>query len=121
MFIDCAGATTPIHNRDTCEVHQAAIFVAAMGFSSYTFAEATWSQELPCWIGSHIRAFEYFGGLPKLVVQLGLPPDNTKTGVTKGCRYQPELNPTYSEMAAHYRVAVVPARPRKPPDKDKVE
>ena len=87
LFVDYAGATIPLHNRNTGEVHQAAIFVAAMGFSSYTFAEATWNQELPCWIGSHIRAFEYCGGLPRLVV-----PDNLKTGVTKACRYEPDLN-----------------------------
>ena len=116
MFVDYAGATISIHNRNTGEIHQAAIFVAAMGFSSYTFAEATWSQELPCWIGSHVRAFEYMGGLPMLVV-----PDNTKTGVIKACRYEPDLNPTYSEMAAHYGVAVLPARPRKPRDKAKAE
>ena len=116
IFVDYAGATIPVHNRDTGEVHQAAIFVAALGFSSYTFAEATWSQELPCWIGSHIHAFEYFGGLPALVT-----PDNTKTGVSKACRYEPDLNPTYNEMAAHYSLAVLPARPRKPRDKAKVE
>lgn len=116
MFVDYAGATIAIHNRDTGEIHSAAIFVAALGFSSYTFAEATWSQELPCWIGSHIRAFEYFSGLPTLVV-----PDNAKTGVSKACRYEPDLNPTYSEMATHYAVAVLPARPRKPRDKAKVE
>ncbi len=98
MFVDYAGAGIPIHNRATGEIHQAAIFVAALGVSSYTFAEATWSQELPCWIGSHIRALEYFGGLPMLVV-----PDNLKTGVTKACRYEPDLNPTYSEMATGWR------------------
>jgi transposase len=116
LFVDYAGATLPIHNRETGEIHQAAVFVAALGFSSYTFAEATWSQALPCWIGSHIRAFEYLGGLPLLVV-----PDNTKTGVTRACRYEPDLNPTYNDMAAHYAVAVLPARPRKPRDKAKVE
>jgi transposase len=116
LFVDYAGATIPIHGRETGEVHDAAIFVAAMGFSSYTFAEATWSQELPCWIGSHIRAFEYLGGLPMLVV-----PDNPKTGVTKACRYEPDLNPTYNDMAGHYGVAVLPARPRKPRDKAVVE
>lgn len=116
LFVDYAGATIPVHDRDTGEVHQAAIFVAALGFSSYTFAEATWSQELPCWIGSHIRAFEYYRGLPMLVV-----PDNPKTGVAKACRYEPDLNPTYSDMAAHYGVAVLPARPRKPRDKAVVE
>ena len=99
LFVDYAGATIPIHDANTGEIHQAAIFVAAMGLSSYTFAEATWSQDLSCWIGSHIRTFEYLGGLPRLVI-----PDNTKTGVTKSCRYEPDLNPTYSEMAAHYNV-----------------
>lgn len=116
LFVDYAGATIPMHNRETGEVHQAAIFVAAMGFSSYTFAEATWSQELPCWIGSHIRAFEYFGGLPMVVT-----PDNPKTAVSKACRYEPDLNPTYNDMAAHYGIAVLPARPRKPRDKAKAE
>ena len=116
MFVDYAGATIPIHNAATGEAHPAAIFVAVLGLSSYTFAEATWSQELACWIGSHIRAFEHFTGLPAIVV-----PDNTKTGVTKACRYEPDLNPTYNEMAAYYGVAVLPARPRKPRDKAKVE
>jgi transposase len=116
LFVDYAGATIAIHNRDTGAVDQAAIFVAAMGFSSYTFAEATWNQQLPWWISSHIRAFEYFGGLPMLVI-----PDNPKTGVSKACRYEPDLNPTYNDMAAHYGVAVLPARPRKPRDKAKVE
>jgi transposase len=116
MFVDYAGATIPIHDRQTGEVHPAAIFVATLGFSNYTFAEATWNQQSDCWIGSHIRAFEYFGGLPQLVV-----PDNTKTGVSKACRYEPDLNPTYNDLAAHYGVAVMPARPRKPRDKAKVE
>jgi transposase len=116
LFVDYAGATIAIHSRDAGEVHEAAIFVAAMGFSSYTFAEATWNQTLPCWIGSHIRAFEHFEGLPMLVI-----PDNPKTGVSKACRYEPDLNPTYNDMAGHYGVAVLPARPRKPRDKAKVE
>ena len=116
LFVDYAGATIPVHDSETGTIHLAAIFVAALGFSSYTFAEATWSQELPCWIGSHIRAFEFFGGLPRLVV-----PDNPRTGVTKACRYEPDLNPTYHDMAAHYAVAVLPARPRKARDKAKAE
>jgi transposase len=116
LFVDYAGATIPVHDRETGAVHEAAIFVAALGFSSYTFAEATWSQELPCWISSHIRAFEFLGGLPQLVV-----PDNPKTGVRKACRYEPDLNPTYQDMATHYGVAVLPARPRKARDKAKVE
>jgi len=112
LFVDYAGATIPIHDRETGENHEAAIFVAALGFSTYTFAEATWSQQLPCWIGSHIRAFEYLGGVTRLVV-----PDNPKTAVTRACRYEPDLNPTYNDMARHYSVAVLPARPRKPRDK----
>lgn len=116
LFVDYAGATLPIQNRETGEIHQAAIFVAAMGYSSYTFAEATWSQELPCWIASHIHAFEYLGGVPSI-----LTPDNLKSGVQRACRYEPDLNPTYNDMAAHYQVAVIPARPRKPRDKAVVE
>jgi transposase len=112
LFVDYAGSTIPVHDREAGAVHQAAVFVAVLGYSSYTFAEATWSQQTPCWIGSHIRAFEFMGGLPKLVV-----PDNPKTGVTRACRYEPDLNPTYSDMAAHYGVAVLPARPRKARDK----
>jgi transposase len=116
LFVDYAGATIPIRNRDTGETHPAAIFVAALGFSSYTFAEATWRQDLPNWIGSHIRAFEFFGGLPAIVT-----PDNPKTGVTRACRYEPDLNPTYNDMATYYNVAILPARPRKPRDKAVVE
>ncbi len=106
----------PVVCAATGEIRTAQIFVAVLGASNYTFAEATWSQQLPCWIGSHIRAFEYFGGLPMLVT-----PDNPKAGVSKACRYEPDLNPTYNDMAAHYGVAVLPARPRKPRDKAKVE
>ena len=90
--------------------------MAVLGASNYTYAEATWTQGLADWIGSHIRAFEFFGGVPEIVV-----PDNLKSGVTKACRYEPDLNLTYEEMAQHYGVAVVPARPRKPRDKAKVE
>lgn len=116
LFVDYAGSTIPIHDRETGEIHPASLFVAAMGFSSYTFAEATRSQELPCWIASHLHAFEYFDGLPSIVT-----PDNLKSGVHKACRYDPDLNPTYNDMAAHYGVAVLPARPRKPRDKAVVE
>lgn len=115
-FVDWAGDTVPVHDRRTGEVHPASIFVAVLGASSYTFAEACWTQTLPEWIGAHIRAFEFFGGVSEIVV-----PDNPKTGVTKACRYEPDLNRTYQEMAAHYGVAVVPARPRKPRDKAKAE
>ncbi len=116
LFVDYAGATVPIENPQTGEIRQAQVFVAVLGASSYTYAEATWSQDLANWTGSHMRAFEFFGGVPEIVV-----PDNLRSGVSRACRYEPDLNRTYQEMAAHYGVAVMPARPRKPRDKAKVE
>ncbi|MBP4061484.1 MULTISPECIES: DDE-type integrase/transposase/recombinase, partial [unclassified Aeromonas] len=100
----------------TGEVRQAQVFVAVLGASNYTFAEATWSQSLPDWLQSHVRAFEFFGGTPVLLI-----PDNLKSGVSKACRYDPELNPSYQQLAEHYQVAVMPARPYKPKDKAKAE
>jgi transposase len=116
LFVDYAGQTVPIQDPVTGEVRPAQIFVAVLGASSYTYAEATWSQSLPDWIGAHVRALTFFGGVPELIV-----PDNLKSGVTQAHRYEPDLNPTYQEMAAHYGVAVLPARVRKPRDKAKVE
>ncbi len=116
LFVDYAGDTIPVHDPGTGEVRQAAVLVAVLGASNYTFAEATWTQGLADWIGSHLRAFEFFGGLPEIVV-----PDNLKSGVTRACRYEPDINRTYEEMAAHYGVAVIPARRMKPRDKAKVE
>ena len=87
-----------------------------LGASSYTYAEATRDQQLEAWIQAHIHALEFFGGVPTLAV-----PDNTKTAVTRACRYDPDLNPTYQEFAVHYGMGVVPARPYKPRDKAKVE
>jgi transposase len=116
LFVDYAGDTIPVHDGGGAEPRQAAVFVAVLGASSYTYAEATWTQSLPDWIGAHIRTFEFMNGVPEIVV-----PDNLKSGVTKPCLYEPQLNRTYQEMAAHYGVAVVPARPRKPRDKAKAE
>jgi transposase len=116
MFVDYAGDTIAVHDPLTGESREAQIFVAVLGASNYTFAEATWTQGLGDWIGSHQRAFDFFGGVTEIVV-----PDNLKSGVTKVCRYEPGVNRTYEEMAAHYGVAVIPARPRKPRDKAKVE
>ena len=116
LFVDWAGTTIPIYDPRGGPVQQAHLFVAVLGASSYTYAEATGDEQLANWIGAHVRAFEFYQGVPKLVV-----PDNTKTGVTKACRYDPDLNPTYQEMAMHYGVGVVPARPYKPRDKAKVE
>jgi hypothetical protein len=116
LFVDYAGKTIAVQDPGTGERRDAQLFVAVVGASSYTFAEATWTQGLADWIGSHIRAFEFLGGVTEIVV-----PDNLKSGVTKTCRYEPGVNVTYEEMAGHYGVAVVPARPRKPRDKAKVE
>jgi transposase len=115
LFLDWAGATLPIHLADG-SVRKAALFVAALGASSYTYAEATPDQQMASWLMAQTHALEYFGGAPRLLV-----PDNTRTGVTRACRYEPDLNPTYQEFARHYGVAVMPARPYKPRDKAKVE
>ena len=116
MFADYAGDTIPIHDAETGQVRAAAVFVAVLGYSTYTFAEATASQDQACWIGSHCRAFQFFTGVPAMVVI-----DNTKTAVNKPHRYEPDLNPTYQDMAEHYATAVMPARAYKPRDKAKAE
>jgi len=116
MFVDYAGPTVEVIDRDTGEVVAAAVFVAVLGASNYTFAEAQRQPDLEAWIAGHGRALAYFGGTPAVVV-----PDNAKVAVTAPCRYEPELNPTYAEWARHYGVAVVPARARRPRDKAKVE
>jgi transposase len=116
LFVDYAGTTIDIFDAATGEVHACQLFVAALGASSYTYAEATATQSLPDWIGAHTRAFAFFGGVPAMVVS-----DNLKSGVTKACFYEPAVNRAYAEMAAHYDTAIVPARPKKPRDKAKVE
>lgn len=116
LFVDYAGPTLPITDPQTGEVKEAQIFVAVLGASNYTFADATLTQTLPDWIGSHIRCFAFLGGVPRVVV-----PDNLKSAVTSPCRYEPDINPTYLKLATHYGVAVVPARVRKPRDKAKAE
>lgn len=115
-FVDWAGATIPVHDPVTGEVWRASLFVMVLGTSSYTYAEATRDQQLSAWISAHIHAFEYFSGVPRLLV-----PDNLRTGVSRACRYDPDLNPTYQEFAMHYAVGVVPARPYRARDKAKVE
>jgi len=116
LFVDYAGDTIPVQDPTTGEARAAAVFVAVLGASSYTYAEATWTQGLADWIGAHLRSFEFLGGTPEILV-----PDNLKSGVTRACRYEPDLNRTYEEMATHYGVAVIPARRMKPRDKAKVE
>ena len=116
LFVDYAGQTVSVQDRHTGAIRQAQIFVAVLGASNYTYAEATWTQTLPDWMASHVRTFAFLGGVPEIVV-----PDNLRSGVTKACRDEPELNPTYAALAHHYGVAVIPARVRKPRDKAKVE
>jgi transposase len=93
LFIDYCGPTVPVVDASTGEVHQAQVFVAVLGASSYTYAEATWTQELPHWIASHQRAFAFFGGVVELLV-----PDNLRSGVSNACRYDPQPNATYQEL-----------------------
>jgi transposase len=116
LFVDYSGMTVPITDPGNGKTWEAEIFVACMGASNYTYAEATLTQSLPDWIDSHIRALEFLGGVPELII-----PDNLKSGVKKACRYEPDLNPTYLDMANHYDTAVIPARVRAPKDKAKAE
>jgi transposase len=113
LFVDYCGQTVPVIERTTGEARNAQIFVAALGASNYTYAEATWTQQLPDWIGAHGRALEFINGCPEVLV-----PDNLRSGVSQTCRYEPDLNPTYQMFAAHYGIAVIPARVRKARDKD---
>ena len=116
LFVDYAGQSLPIVDPVTGEITEAQIFLATLGASNYTFAEATLARDLPSWISSHVHAFEFFGGIPEILV-----PDNLKTGVTNPCRYEPDINPTYQDLAQHYGITVIPTRAGKPKDKAKVE
>ncbi len=116
MFVDYSGNRLRVVNPSTGEVKEVELFVAVLGASNLTYAEATWSQKGPDWIGSHVRSFAYFGGVPKATVC-----DQLKSGVTRACRYEPEIQRAYEEMAHHYGTTVLPARPKSPRDKAKVE
>ena len=116
LFIDYSGNKIPIINPATGEITYAELFVCVWGASNYTYAEATHSQQLENWIMSHVRAFEYFGCVPNVCV-----PDNLKSGITSACRYEPDVNRTYLQLAQHYGTVIIPARPYKAKDKAKVE
>ena len=116
LFVDYAGQTIPIQDPLTGKNQEAYLFVATLGASNYSFAEATLSQDLPSWIQSHVHAFEFFHGVAEILI-----PDNLKTGVTHPCRYEPDINPTYLDLAEHYGTVVIPARVQKAKDKAKVE
>ena len=116
MFVDYSGTRMVVIDPTTGATRPAEIFIAVMGASNMTYVEASWSQALPDWIGAHTHAFAAFGAVPTLVVS-----DNLKSGVIRACFYEPEINRSYAEMAAHYGTAILPARPYKPRDKAKVE
>jgi transposase len=115
-FVDYAGQRPTLVDVATGEVVAVELFVAVLGASNYTFAEATRTQQSADWIASHVRAVEYFGGVPAVWV-----PDQLRTGVTVSCRYEPGVQRTYAEWAQHYHTVIIPARPAKPRDKAKVE
>src|SRR5579863_2072932 len=116
VFIDYSGKKPRIWSTETGEGIEVEIYVAVLGASNYTFAEATRTQKLADFCGSTVRALEFFGGVPKVAV-----PDQLRSAVSGPDRYDPEINPTYAELAQHYDLAIVPARPGKPRDKAKVE
>ena len=116
LFVDYSGKKIGITDPVTGAVRLAEIFVGVLGASNYTYAEATFTQSLPDWIGAHVRMFGFLGGVPRLLV-----PDNLKSGVQKASFYDPEINRSYGAMAAHYEVGILPARPKKPRDKAAVE
>lgn len=116
LFVDYSGKKPTMVDPDTGEVRAVELFVAVCGASNYTFAEATATQQVGDWLRSHVHAFEFFGGVPAVVV-----PDQLKSGVTGSCRYEPALQRSYDELAGHYGTVILPARPARPRDKAKAE
>jgi transposase len=116
LFVDYAGQTVEVVDGSTGELRSVQVFVAVLGASNYTYAEASWTQSLPDWIGSHVRTLHFLGGVPRQIV-----PDNLRAGVLRANWYEPGINPTYRDLAAHYGTAILPTRVRRPRDKAKVE
>ena len=116
LFVDWAGQTITVWDAATGQSREVHLFVGVLGASDYIFAEAFENHQLPSWLEAHVHAWEFYGGVATITV-----PDNEKTGVTHACRYEPELNRTYEELAAHYGTVVIPARAGEPQDKAKVE
>lgn len=116
LFVDYAGRTVPIYGRSGEESFRAQLFVSALAASGCAYAEATRTQSLPDWLASHVRALEHYGAAPTILV-----PDNLRVGVTRADRYEPDLQRSYEELAAHYGAVVIPARPYRPKDKSRVE
>lgn len=116
VFVDFSGYKPTIKNPDTGEIIEVELFVGVLGASNYTFAVAVYNQTLENWISCHVKMFEFFNAVPAVIV-----PDNLKSGITQACYYDPEINPTYLNMAEHYNIIILPARPNKPKDKPKAE
>ena len=116
LFVDYAGLTVALHDPHSGQIEEAQIFVAALGASHYLYAEATRSQQLADWIEAHIHTFEHLEGVTEITT-----PDNLKSGVARACRYDPDINPTYQDMATHYGTAIIPTRPHHPRDNAKAE
>ena len=112
MFVDFCGDTLAIIDAETGEIWQAQVFVSALAASGYMYVEATGTQELAAWLSAHVNALEFYRAAPRIIV-----PDNVKAGVTKACWYDPELNPSYLELARHFSLAILPTRPYHPRDK----
>jgi transposase len=110
--VDYAGLTVPVTDPETGDMRDAQVFVGVLGASGYIYCEAHRSQSLPNWVRAHVRMFEFFSGVPEII-----RPDNLKAGVKKACFYEPDINPTYHELAQHYHMAVIPTRVAKPKDK----
>ena len=116
VFVDFSGLKFPIYRTDGSIHFMAEIFVGCLGFSNFTYVEALPSQKLEHFLGAHVRMFDYFGGVTRIVI-----PDNLKSAVKRACLYDPETNQSYREFACHYNLAIVPTRVAKPRDKAKVE
>jgi transposase len=116
MFVDFAGKKQSIIDIETGEVQEVEVFVAILGLSQKTYTEACYNQKKETWLQLHENAFNYFGGVPKIIV-----PDNLKSGITKASKYEPIVNETYHDFARHYNTTIIPARPEKPKDKPLVE
>lgn len=114
--VDWAGQTAGVTSTDTGEIMDAYVFVSALPYSGYAYAEAFFDMKQDAWIAAHVNMYAFFGGVSRLLI-----PDNLKTGVIRNTRTETILNKTYQEMAEHYGTAVIPTRVRKPKDKATVE
>jgi transposase len=116
LFVDYSDLRMEVTDPTTGTRRPVELFVAVLGASNYTYAEASWSQTLPDWIGAHVFAFEFFGGSPALIVS-----DNLKSAVVRACFHEPGVNRSYTDLDRHYHTVILPARTYKPKDKAKAQ